>query len=85
MIKKTYVFHIAAAVAFLTATPMIAASGWPIFVPNLQFVEDTAQPDRAATQDFLTCGEANEGKPAATRACEMAIEKALKTQTNSDK
>lgn len=44
MTKRSTAFHIAAAVAFLTATPLIAGMSGSVFMPNLQYPEPVETP-----------------------------------------
>lgn len=85
MKHRNFVFHVAAAIAFLTATPMLAGPTVIPIMPNLHFVEDTAQPNRAVSRDFLTCSDSANGDTAVQHACEIAIKDALKEKRSTDK
>lgn len=85
MKHRNFVFHVAAAIAFLSATPMLGGPTVIPIMPNLHFVEDTSQPNRAVSRDFLTCGDNASGDTAVQNACEIAIKDALKNERSTDK
>jgi hypothetical protein len=81
MTRRPRHFHLVAAIAFLTATPVFANIGGGYFMPHLTFMEETQTPTRAAHADLPSCLDS----PKTAETCRAAAAQALIPAPKKDK